>query len=124
MPEDLTHYGIIPELIGRLPVISTLKELTTEELEQILTKPKNALLKQYKHLFALDGVELIFEDDALHAVAELAETRKTGARGLRSMMEGILQPIMLRTGAEPVYVLEADEKSSKSARTRAKKKAA
>jgi len=142
MPEDLTHYGIIPELIGRLPVISTLKELTTEELEQILTKPKNALLKQYKHLFALDGVELIFEDDALHAVAELAETRKTGARGLRSMMEGILQPIMfevpdrqdvtsvvitedtVRTGAEPVYVLEADEKSSKSARTRAKKKAA
>ena len=93
MPEDLAHYGIIPELIGRLPVISTLSELNEEELARMLTEPKNALLKQYRHLFALDGVELIIDDAAVEAIARLAAERGT-ARGLRSMMEQILQPIM------------------------------
>src|SRR5690606_40498556 len=86
--------GLIPELIGRLPLTVRLEELSLEALVDVLTKPRNALVKQYSELFALDGVELTFEDDALIAIAERAKARKTGARALRSVMERILQPQM------------------------------
>ncbi len=90
----MAHYGLIPELIGRLPVVTTLQQLTEEELYQVLTEPKNALMKQYKHLFALDGVDLMFEEEAIRIVAHRAAERNSGARGLRAMMESILLPIM------------------------------
>jgi ATP-dependent Clp protease ATP-binding subunit ClpX len=93
-PDDLVKYGLIPELIGRFPVISTQKELTKEDLIRILTEPKNALIKQYKKLFAIDGVKLTFEDEALEAIAELAIKRKTGARGLRAILEETMVDIM------------------------------
>ncbi len=93
-PEDLLQYGLIPELIGRLPIISTLTNLDDEALLQILTEPKNALIKQYKHLFKLDNVELVFEQAALSEVIKIAKKRKTGARGLRSVMEEIMLDIM------------------------------
>jgi len=93
-PDDLIKYGLIPELIGRFPVISTQKELTKEDLIRILTEPKNALVKQYKKLFAIDGVKLTFEDEALEAIAELALERKTGARGLRAILEESMVDIM------------------------------
>ncbi|SMC09220.1 ATP-dependent Clp protease ATP-binding subunit ClpX [Nitratiruptor tergarcus DSM 16512] len=93
-PDDLVHYGLIPELIGRLHMIATLNELSRDDMVRILTEPKNALVKQYKKLFALDEVELTFEKDALEAVADLAIKRKTGARGLRSIMEEIMMDIM------------------------------
>lgn len=94
MPEDLLKFGLIPEFIGRLPVLATLGKLTESDLKRILTEPKNALVKQYKRMFALDGVELIFEDGAIAAIARQAVERDTGARGLRSIMESILQPVM------------------------------
>ncbi|MDO5027362.1 MAG: ATP-dependent Clp protease ATP-binding subunit ClpX [Tissierellia bacterium] len=93
-PEDLMKYGLIPEFIGRVPIIVTLEELNEEALKTILTQPKNALVKQYKELFSLDGVELIFEDEAISEIAKKAISRKTGARGLRSIMEEILLDIM------------------------------
>ena len=93
-PDDLVHFGIIPELIGRLHVVATLNELNLESMIEILTKPKNSLLKQYEKIFELDGVKLKFEDDALKEVASLAIKRKTGARGLRSIMEEIMLDIM------------------------------
>jgi ATP-dependent Clp protease ATP-binding subunit ClpX len=93
-PDDLIKYGLIPELIGRFPVISTQKELTKEDLIKILTEPKNALVKQYKKLFAIDNVKLTFEKDALEAIAELALERKTGARGLRAIIEEAMVDIM------------------------------
>ena len=93
-PHDLLKFGIIPELVGRLPVITSLRGLTKEDLVRILTEPKNALCKQYKQLFSYDGVELEFDDDALQAVAQKALDRKIGARGLRAVMEGILTPVM------------------------------
>jgi len=93
-PDDLVHYGLIPELIGRLHVTATLGEITEDEMVQILTEPQNAIFKQYKKLFAIDNVELNFEDDALREVATLAIKRKTGARGLRSIMEEIMTDIM------------------------------
>ncbi|MCL2407701.1 MAG: ATP-dependent Clp protease ATP-binding subunit ClpX [Defluviitaleaceae bacterium] len=93
-PTDLTKYGLIPELVGRIPVIVTLDSLDEQALINILTKPKNALLKQYQHLFALDDVELEFDDTALSEVASQALERKIGARGLRSIMEGILTDLM------------------------------
>ncbi|HPG40749.1 MAG TPA: ATP-dependent Clp protease ATP-binding subunit ClpX [bacterium] len=93
-PEDLLQYGLIPELIGRLPIISTLANLDDEALLQILTEPKNALIKQYKHLFKIDNVELVFDDAALGEVIKIAKKRKTGARGLRSVMEDIMLDIM------------------------------
>lgn len=93
-PEDLLKYGLIPEFIGRLPVIATLNDLDETALISILTEPKNALVKQYQQLFSMEGVSLIFEDDAIAAVAKLALERKTGARGLRSIMESILLDIM------------------------------
>jgi ATP-dependent Clp protease ATP-binding subunit ClpX len=89
-PEDLLKFGLIPEFIGRLPVIATLTDLDEEALVEILSRPKNALLKQYARLFEMEEVKLTFEDEALHAVAKKAIQRKTGARGLRSIMEGIL----------------------------------
>ena len=89
-PEDLIKFGLIPEFIGRLPVIATLEDLDEEALVRILTEPKNALTKQYKALFDMDGVNLEFRDDALKAIARKAIERKTGARGLRSILETIL----------------------------------
>ncbi len=89
-PEDLLQFGLIPEFIGRMPVIATLRDLDTAALMDILTKPKNALVKQYQRMFEMEGVKLTFTDDAMMAVAQKAIARKTGARGLRSIMEGIL----------------------------------
>lgn len=93
-PEDLVKYGLIPEFVGRLPVIATLEELNEEALIQILVEPKNALTKQYEKLFDMEGVELVFQEDALMAIAKKALERKTGARGLRSILEGILLDTM------------------------------
>jgi ATP-dependent Clp protease ATP-binding subunit ClpX len=93
-PEDLLKYGLIPELIGRLPVVCTLDELTEEQLVEILTKPRNALCKQYRKFFRMEKVELTFTDEALRAVARIANKRGTGARGLRSVMEGSMLDVM------------------------------
>ena len=89
-PQDLLQYGLIPEFIGRLPIIATLKDLDKKALIEILTEPKNALIKQYKKMFQLDQVKLTFTDEALIAVADKAILRETGARGLRSILENIL----------------------------------
>ena len=94
MPEDLHKFGLIPEFIGRLPVISAVHPLLAEDLVRVLTEPKNALVKQYKKFFAYDNVELVFTDDALTAVAEKAIGRETGARGLRSIIENALLDVM------------------------------
>ena len=94
MPEDLLKFGLIPEFIGRLPVIATVDKLNREALVQILTEPRNALVKQYQKLFDLDGVELEFTDDAIEAVADLAMMRGTGARGLRAIIEEVLLHVM------------------------------
>ncbi len=88
--EDLIKYGLIPEFVGRLPVVATLEELDEKALVQILTEPKNALIKQYKHLFEMEGAELEFRDDSLIAIARKAMERKTGARGLRTIVENVL----------------------------------
>ncbi len=93
-PEDLIKFGLIPEFVGRLPVIATLEELDEASLVQILKEPKNALVKQYRKLFEMEGVELEFTDDALSAVAKRAIERKTGARGLRAIVEGSLTELM------------------------------
>ena len=93
-PDDLVHFGLIPELIGRLHSITTLNEITTDDMVRILTEPKNALLRQYEKLFAMDGVKLMFDDEAVREVANLAIKRKTGARGLRSIMEEMMTDIM------------------------------
>jgi ATP-dependent Clp protease ATP-binding subunit ClpX len=93
-PQDLRSYGIIPELIGRLPVITSVSLLTKTELLQILTKPKNALVKQYQEMFAIDGVELQFRTEALETIVKMAVKHGTGARGLRSIMERMLEPLM------------------------------
>ncbi|WP_076259070.1 ATP-dependent Clp protease ATP-binding subunit ClpX [Intrasporangium flavum] len=94
MPEDLLKFGLIPEFIGRLPVLTTLAPLDRQALVNILTTPRNALVKQYQKMFEIDGVELEFSDDALEAVAEQALLRGTGARGLRAIMEEVLLPVM------------------------------
>ena len=93
-PEDLIKYGLIPEFVGRLPVVATLEELDAEALVQILTEPKNALTKQYAKLFGMEGAEVDFREGALRAVAQKAMERKTGARGLRSILESVLLDIM------------------------------
>jgi ATP-dependent Clp protease ATP-binding subunit ClpX len=93
-PEDLLKYGLIPEFVGRLPVVATLEDLDEPALVEILTRPKNALLKQYQRLFDMESVKLKFSDDALRAVAQKAILRKTGARGLRSIMENVLLDTM------------------------------
>jgi ATP-dependent Clp protease ATP-binding subunit ClpX len=94
MPEDLLKFGLIPEFIGRLPVLATVSNLDRDALMAILTTPKNALVKQYQRMFEFDSVKLEFEQDALEAIADLALLRGTGARGLRSIMEEVLQPVM------------------------------
>ncbi len=93
-PEDLLKFGLIPEFIGRLPVVTTLSKLSVSDMVRILTEPKNSLVKQYRKLFQLDGVELTFDPQALEAIAELAIERGTGARGLRAILEDILMPVM------------------------------
>ena len=107
-PDDLMRFGLIPEFIGRLPVLATLEDLDEKALVTILTEPKNALVKQYKRLFEMENVGLTFTDDALNAVAKKAITRKTGARGLRSILEGILLETMFELptfdGVEEVVV--------------------
>jgi ATP-dependent Clp protease ATP-binding subunit ClpX len=126
-PEDLLKFGLIPEFIGRLPVIATLEDLDEDALVQILTEPKNALSKQYARLFEMEGVKLSFTDDALHEIARRAIERRTGARGLRSILEGILLDTMfelpgmeqveevvidadvVRGHKEPVRILQADK---------------
>ncbi|MGO1523738.1 MAG: ATP-dependent Clp protease ATP-binding subunit ClpX [Nesterenkonia sp.] len=125
-PEDLHKFGLIPEFIGRLPVVATVEELDDDALRDILTEPKNALLKQYQKMFSIDEVELEFDQDAITAIVEQAQARGTGARGLRSILENVLNPIMfdlpsrddvatvtitgevVREGAEPL-LLSRDE---------------
>ena len=128
-PDDLVHYGLIPELIGRLPIIASLNEIKEEDMVRILTEPKNSLVKQYKKLFAIDDVELTFEEDALLAVAAKAIARKTGARGLRAIMEESMIDIMytlpeysgyevvvtkevIEKGDEPLYIKKSKQKSA------------
>ncbi len=94
LPQDLLKFGLIPEFVGRLPIVTTLEELDKNALINILTKPKNALVKQYKKLLAMDDVELEFNDDAIEAIVDKAIERKTGARGLRSIIEEIMRDIM------------------------------
>ena len=131
LPQDLLKYGLIPEFVGRLPIIATLKELDKEELKEVVTKPKNAIVKQYKKLLKLDNVELEFEEDALDAIVEKAIERNTGARGLRSIIEEIMRDIMydipsnpsiekciitretVETGAEPTLVISNEKKQEK-----------
>lgn len=130
--EDLIKYGLIPEFVGRLPVVATLDELDEKALVQILTQPKNALIKQYKHLFEMEGVDLEFREDSLTAVARKAMERKTGARGLRTIVENILLNTMYELPsadnikkvvvdesvilgeAEPYLVYEAEKKKASS----------
>ncbi len=128
-PDDLVSYGLIPELIGRLPIIASLNKITEEEMVRILTEPKNSLLKQYTKLFAIDDVELTFEKEALSAIAAKALSRKTGARGLRAIMEEIMGDIMyelpeyagyevvitkevVETQTQPVYIKKPNQKSA------------
>ncbi|MDX8127224.1 ATP-dependent Clp protease ATP-binding subunit ClpX [Methylomonas sp. LW13] len=126
--EDLIKYGLIPEFVGRLPVIATLDELDEAALIQILTQPKNALIKQYKHLFGMEGAELEFRDDSLAAIARKSMERKTGARGLRTIVENVLLDTMYELpsndkiskvvidenvilgNSEPILVYEAEQK--------------
>ncbi len=101
LPQDLLKFGLIPEFVGRLPIIATLQELDREMLIDIVTKPKNALVKQYKKLFELDNVELEFENEALKLIVDKAIERKTGARGLRSIIEEIMRDIMFEVPSNP-----------------------
>jgi ATP-dependent Clp protease ATP-binding subunit ClpX len=134
-PEDLVQYGLIPEFVGRLPVIATLEELDVDALVKILTEPKNSLTKQYSKLFEMEGVEVDFREDGLRAVAEKAMERKTGARGLRSILEGILLDSMynipsrddvskvvidesvIRGDSEPLLVYQNNEPAPRAAST-------
>ena len=100
-PHDLLKFGIIPELVGRLPVITALRALDREQLVQILTKPKNALVKQYQKLMEYDNVELVFTDEALAAAADKAVERKIGARGLRAVLEEVMTPVMYQVPSDP-----------------------
>jgi len=125
LPEDLLKYGLIPEFVGRMPIIVTLHQLDREALIDILIKPKNALTRQYKRLFEMDGVELSFEQDALERVADLAIERKTGARGLRAILEDVMLDIMFdipsRTDVESCTITRPviEEKAEPSFRYRA-----
>ena len=94
VPTDLVQFGLIPEFIGRIPVITHVEELSVDDLLRVMTEPKNALVKQYQKLFELDGVTLRFEEEALRAVAEKALENKTGARGLRNVLENVMLDIM------------------------------
>jgi len=135
-PEDLIKYGLIPEFVGRLPVVATLEELDEEALVRILTEPRNALVKQYQRLFKLDGVDIEIREDALVAVAQKAMDRKTGARGLRSILERALLDTMyelpslkgvkkvicdvsvITEGARPIYIYEEGDQRKASTTTR------
>jgi len=126
-PEDLTKYGLIPEFVGRLPVVATLSELDEDALIQILTEPKNALTKQYQKMFEMEGAELEFRTDALRSIAKRATERKTGARGLRSILEHVLLDTMfelpsiehldkvvieksvIEDGAKPLFIYEGTD---------------
>ena len=130
LPEDLHKFGLIPEFIGRLPVVASVSPLDQEALIDILTGPRNALVKQYQRMFELDDVQLEFEEDALRSIADLAMGRKTGARGLRAILEEVLGPIMFESpsaedvtkvivtraavedGAPPTVVLEGGRKTA------------
>jgi len=116
-PDDLVHFGLIPELVGRLPIIASLSEITEEDMVRILTEPKNSLIKQYKKLFSIDEVELNFEDDALLAIAAKAIKRKTGARGLRAILEEAMIEIMYElpeySGYEVLITKDVIEKAEK-----------
>ena len=105
LPQDLLKFGMIPEFVGRLPIVATLDELTKEALIEIVTKPKNSLVKQYKKLVELDGVELEFEQEALEKIVDKALERNTGARGLRSIIEEIMRDVM--------YDIPSNEKIAK-----------
>jgi ATP-dependent Clp protease ATP-binding subunit ClpX len=127
-PEDLLKYGMIPEFIGRVPVVAGLQELDGEALKRILTEPKNAILKQYSHLLKLDGCDLSFTDKAVDAIADMAIQRKTGARGLRSIIEELLTDVMFEIPSmgnvrqvivdenvvarrrPPIYIMDAESK--------------
>ena len=128
-PDDLVSYGLIPELIGRLPIIASLNKITEEEMVRILTEPKNSLVKQYTKLFAIDDVELTFEKEALNAIAAKALARKTGARGLRAIMEETMGETMyelpeyrgyevlitkevVEENIAPVYIKKSTQKSA------------
>ena len=112
-PEDLLKFGLIPEFVGRLPVIATLEDLDEDALVQILTQPKNALVKQYQRLFELEDTELVFTDDALGAIAKRAIKRKTGARGLRSILEDILLDTMFELpGLDSVTKVVVNEEAA------------
>jgi len=128
-PDDLVQYGLIPELVGRLPIIASLNEITEDDMVRILTEPKNSLVRQYKKLFAIDDVELNFEEDALRAIAQKAIKRKTGARGLRAIMEEAMIDIMyelpeyagyevlitkevIENGEKPVYIKKSTQKTA------------
>ena len=101
LPQDLLKFGLIPEFIGRLPIVATLKDLDRDALIQILVEPKNSLVKQYQKLFEIDGVELVFEQEALEAIVDKAIERKTGARGLRSIIEERMRDIMFEIPSNP-----------------------
>src|SRR5690606_995177 len=101
LPEDMLKFGLIPEFIGRLPVITTVRSLDREAMVRILTEPRNAFVKQYQKLFELDGVALEFEREALEAIADQAMKRGTGARGLRASMEEVLLPVMYEVPSGP-----------------------
>ena len=109
IPEDLVKYGLIPEFIGRLPVITTLNELTRDDLYSILTQPRNALIKQYVEMFRLDNVALEFTDGAINAIADCAIKRKTGARGLRAIVENILKEPMYEAPGSDIERIIIDE---------------
>ena len=113
-PEDLVRFGLIPEFVGRLPVISTLHELDEDALVRILQEPKNALVNQYKYLFEIDSVDLSFRDEALKSIAKRAIARKTGARGLRSILEDILMDVMFELPNEDLEKVIIDENSADS----------
>ena len=101
LPQDLLKFGLIPEFVGRLPIITTLRELDREALMKILVEPKNSLIKQYKKLFKYDKVELEFEQDAIGAIVDKAIERKTGARGLRAILEDVMRDIMFEIPSNP-----------------------
>jgi ATP-dependent Clp protease ATP-binding subunit ClpX len=110
-PDDLMRYGMIPELVGRLPVTASVQPLDVRSLRAILTKPRNALVRQYKRLFEMDQVELVFSPEALDITAEKALERETGARGLRSIIEGALLDVMYEIPSHPEIrrvIVEAD----------------
>ena len=128
-PDDLISYGVIPELIGRLPIIASLEEISEEDMVRILTEPKNSLIKQYKKLFSIDDVELTFEEDALLAIAAKSIKRKTGARGLRAILEENMIDVMyelpeyegyevvitkgvIEDGEDPIYIKKQTKKTA------------